>query len=95
MKVYVDNMACAVWFKSVLSPTFKFILWKPPKIRLFVTLKTMVTQWLFWAEEFRDVIIKRQTYSAVLHISSVSLFRGRGMPVLNKNQIINIKQIKC
>ena len=32
------------------------------------------------------MIIKRQTYSAVLHISSVSLFRGRGMPVLNKNQ---------
>ena len=42
-----------------------------------------------------NVIINEQTYSAVLHISSVSLFRGRGMPVLNKNQIINIKQIKC
>ena len=55
----------------------------------------MVTQRLFWAEELHDMIIKRQTYSAVLHISSVSLFRGRGMPVLNKNQIINIKQIKC
>ena len=37
-------------------------------------------------EEFHDVIIRRQTYSAVLHISSVSLFRGRGMPILNKNQ---------
>ena len=46
----------------------------------------MVTQRLFWAEQFHNVIIKRQTYSAVLHISSVSLFRGRGMPILNKNQ---------
>ena len=55
----------------------------------------MVTQRLFWAEEFHNVVITRQTYSAVLHISSVSIFRGRGMPVLNKNQIINIKQIKC
>ena len=45
----------------------------------------MVTQRLFSAEELHNVVITRQTYSAVLHISSVSLFRGRGMAILNKN----------
>ena len=52
------------------------ILWKPPKMRLYVTVK----------KDGDAEVKKRQTYSAVLYISSVSLFRGHGMPVLNKNQ---------